>query len=403
MANPEVNPEFNPFGPLDMKDVTLEDALQMSVGDYLKCYRKRALQMHPDKFPEDQRKEATENFQRLEMARRCLCKDKKISDRYAGTWLFTEREQRIRLQEIEQGKQAREKRAQQLKQEPSPKNTREEAMLGVVVLQGHLSSALRSNQRMERKKDNISQESRLVARSSADQLQARRCTVFQKPGNMLTEGTEAELKAQKAAVEDVLVKKASRTRTNKKLLRALAKVDAERAKAKAQGKPYKGPSEAAWKRTAHGWFRQGVFVEGMKKKLAARRVKREQELQAQLAADPERADREEYEDQGRNAYRKYNRRQQENPREGMTMTKPPTRAKDSSTRKTKRTKNARKNKKTRGIREACLQQLASASASNRLLPLVADDSVVVPWDISFGPAKVDEQYLQSKSHRPPLP
>ena len=80
---------------------------------------------------------------------------------------------------------------------------------------------------MERKSGSASQENRIVARSSADQLQTRRCTVFQKPGNMLTEGTEAELKAQKAAVEDFLAKKASRTRTNKKLLRALAKVDAD--------------------------------------------------------------------------------------------------------------------------------------------------------------------------------
>ena len=114
-------------------------------------------------------------------------------------------------------------------------------------------------------------------------------------------------------------------------------------------------------------------------------------------ADPDNADR----DPARERERAYRRRQHQRPNEGMRMTKPPHRAKLSSSRRKVNSANYKRNLRLRGIRTAALKFLRGRNAQE--LPIMAGNAGALAPTISMDtkalPNTNDDYDVISKGHK----
>jgi len=315
----------------------------------LKLYRQKALQVHPDKAIDADQASATEAFKALEHAKLCLCTSNDQLIRYARIWLRTSREKAAREREIIAARAEREKRERELREQSCP--DRSEGLPGLVLMQGQLSQTLRSNQRMSTSgKASSSEAIRTISREAADALHRMRSKVFQKTPVSRTATTE-----EKKIAHNDTVRRVVHTRTDKKLSRALAKVEVDRAVANSRNEQYRGPSEAGYKRTAYGWMRAGIHNESLKPIFAARRENRDSRLRADVSND-------EWMDHGygtaREDWRQYRRRQQEAPNEGCRVALPPRRAKPSANRKATKRQNYQTTKANKSLRAEAAKVLS---------------------------------------------
>ena len=346
------NETFNPFVPFGLADASLDDVIKMPQKDLIAIYRRLAREVHPDKASPDDTEEATKVFQQLQRAKSLLLTSFEARVNAAQYWLLTEREKAVRQRDATLRQHVRHRREEDAK---VGQPDRPEAMPAVVLCQGALSQALRSNQRVSSRGASSSEQYRLAVRQSADDLHRVRARIFQ-PARVPREASEQE----KTEAHKSFVKKVAQVRTDKKLSRAFAKVSVDKARASAEGKVYSGPSEAGWKRTGRNWTRAGVHNETLKPTFAARRVKREQRREMERDIDPDNADM----DPTREQYRAYRRRQQQRPDEGMHKTKPPHRAKKSSSRKKVVATLNKRNLRLRKIRVAALKFLRGSGAQS---------------------------------------
>jgi len=264
------NEKFNPFVPSGLADTSLDDVIKMPQKDLVAIYRKLALKFHPDKASPEDIEEATKVFQLLQKAKSLLLTSLEARINAAQYWLLTDREKAVRERDATLRQHVRQRREEDAK---AGQRDRTEAMPAVVLCQGFLSQAMRTNQRISpRGVSSHSEQYRLAVRQTADDLQRMRSKMFQ-PTPVPRDASEQEkAKAHKSSVKRVV-----QARTDKKIVRAFAKVSVDKARATAEDKDYTGPSEAGWKRTGYSWTRAGIHNEALKPVFATRRVKREKQ------------------------------------------------------------------------------------------------------------------------------
>jgi hypothetical protein len=137
---------FNPFLPFGLDQNDIEDVIKMTPETIVKLYRQRARQLHPDKAGGD-----TQGFQALEQAKVCLTTSRQMFLNYAGTWLLTRREKEVRARNNALVQETRQAREASYRDQASTMDGRQEAMPGIVLVQGTLSQVFRSNQRVARR------------------------------------------------------------------------------------------------------------------------------------------------------------------------------------------------------------------------------------------------------------
>lgn len=314
---------FNPFVPMGCADMVLEDALKLSAPDWRHLYRQRARTLHPDKSTGMHAAMASDAMAELANVKAYLCVSTEIAIRNAYQFLRSRREhEQAAAAEVENASRtaAKQRVVVDTKQ-------RAEALPGLVLLQGHLSQALRQRQGLQRKFD---PSNCVLARRSADALHSIRCQVYKR--NVPRTATVEE----KTKDEEDLRKKVVRDRCAKALRRCLQGVAVKRAAARLEDVPYCGPTEAAWKRQYYGYGRAGIHNEQIKPEMVKRRLAQQQAQEA------------EWERSGKDLTREVHRRSRRESKALDDMVcrqmKPPTRAKSSAARKVKKRQHLKANR-----------------------------------------------------------
>ena len=347
LINPLVHNMQNPFIPFNKAHVTIEEAIATPLAEWRLMYRRLALKLHPDKqalcATAEEVERSTEAFQRLEHSKALSCQSLEKLAYNARVWLLTQRETRQRLQERALAKKAKLDREEA--ESVDAAHERPEHFPGIVLLQGQLSQALRYNQRWRSGAASSSQETRLVAMESAENLMKIRAKVFEYP-----KVSRHAPQEEKDESFNTLARNASSKRAERKLRRALDTVTVHKAKCNARNMPYEGPSEAAWKRRAWSWLRAGCFAERMKPLLAGRRLRREARRAEELEADPDHRDNDEHGVRG--DWRRYRRELEQRGESYMEEAGPPKRGRKNSERRKKQRQNYRQNRKVIAVCEA---------------------------------------------------
>jgi hypothetical protein len=341
---------LNPFVCFGLGGLSIEEAIGIPASQFQQMYKRLALETHPDKAAPGEIESATNAFQTLQAAKECLCESDDRVAHYARHWLPTQREKASRERDAVLRAETKAERERLATGKEYDSQQRDECLPGKALMQGFLSQALRSNQRVpQRLKVGITEENRLTARKAADDLQLVRARPFKRPD--IPRGASDE---QKKCAHSELTLRVVTSRSKRKLQRVLGKVAADRKAVAAKDAKYKGPSEAAWRRRCHSWIRAGMFAERMKPILTARRLKRERKMLDNT--DPDENDDDDYGVRG--DWRRYRRHQQEREKFFIKPVAEPCRAKPNRTKQRQRYKH---NKKTRAVRDAAAKVLQQGS------------------------------------------